>query len=332
VKRSSLSPRSRLASLWPLSGVSREQIRWCYQQLLQREPESEVAVDAHLGCTDFEHLVRSITASPEYQRLRRRRPFRPLPLPPMAVETDASPEQLAEIIARMRQTWQGLGDARPHFSVMTNEAFLPERVASSLDLFWASGDFEAGQVAAIAASHGASLASAVCVEFGCGVGRVTGGLARHCARVHGYDISAPHLALARQRLDALALAHVDLHLCADNVLEPLQPCDLLYSRIVLQHNPPPLMERLVHRFLQCLRPGGLAIFQLPTFAEDYAFSVEKWLQAPVAQDMEMHCLPQSRVLQAVAEHHCELLELREEDSPGDDRYISNLFVVRRRLA
>lgn len=319
----------RLSRLWAGRAVTRQQVIWCYQNLLGREPESEAAIEGHLGCRDFEALVRAFVASAEYLRLRKRRPYRALPLPELRVDVDADEARLAEIVHRMRRTWQGLGETRPHFSVMTSDAFLPDRLDSSLAVFWASGEHEAGQVAALATTHGVDIGQAVCVEYGCGVGRVTGGLAARFARVHGYDISASHLEVAQQRIDELGLRNVSLHLCTDAVCSPLQPCDLLYSRIVLQHNPPPLMERLVRLLLRSLRPGGLAIFQLPTFAEGYGFDLGAWLRAPTPADMEMHCLPQHRVLQAIGQESCQLVELREDDSPGDDRYISNTFIVRR---
>lgn len=47
--------------------VSREDVLWCYRNLLGREPESEAAVQSHLHFRSFRALVRHVVASPEYR-------------------------------------------------------------------------------------------------------------------------------------------------------------------------------------------------------------------------------------------------------------------------
>jgi SAM-dependent methyltransferase len=239
---------------------------------------------------------------------------------------------LQATIERVRGTWTRLGADRPHFSVMTHEQFLPPNLPGSIDHFWASGDLEAAQVAGIVAGHGGVPGGKVCVEYGCGVGRVTGALARYFGHVHGIDISPGHLALASQRMTELGCSNVTLTLCPDTVVGLLPPCDVYYSRIVLQHNPPPLIHALLRAGMAALKPGGLAIFQVPTYAAGYNFNIDAWLAADAPQDMEMHCLPQPTIFQAIAEAGCVPLEVREDDSTGDGRYISNVFVVRRPAA
>ena len=44
----------------------------------------------------------------------------------------------------------------------------------------------------------------------------------------------------------------------------LERVDLVYSLIVLQHNPPPVIRLIVRAFLKALNPGGVAYFQVPT--------------------------------------------------------------------
>jgi SAM-dependent methyltransferase len=319
----------RLANLLPGATIDRDDVDWCYRTLLGRPPESEDALSSHLGMRSFRDLVQSFTGSAEFARVRSPRRFKELPLPPVRIDFEADEAALQEILVRMRGTWQLLGRTRAHYSVMTSEAFLPEHLSQSIELFWESGDDEAAQAVAFAQAQGLVPSEVVCVEFGCGVGRVTGGLGRSFGTVHGCDISDSHLEEARERIQSLGLGNVQLHLCSETLLQPLPACDMLYSRIVLQHNPPPLMVHLVRLMLGALRPGGLAVFQLPTYAEGYAFALDQWLAAPAPQDMEMHCLPQECVLDTITEMGCRLVELREDNSAGDDRYISNLFVVRR---
>lgn len=46
--------------------VSREEIVWCYRNLLGREPESEAAVESLLAQPDFKRLVERLAQSPEF--------------------------------------------------------------------------------------------------------------------------------------------------------------------------------------------------------------------------------------------------------------------------
>lgn len=307
----------------------RDDVVWCYRVLLGREPESEEAVRAHVRRGGLRPLVESFIASAEFAQRRSLRWFHPIPTPQARVDVGANAQQMQAAIAKVRGTWSHLGESRPHHSVLTNDMFLPDSLPIYIDHFWTTGDEEAKQVGALLAAHGASPEGKTCVEYGCGVGRVTTGLARQFVQVHGYDISPGHLAEAEARMRSQGLRNVELHLCADSLLQPLEPCDVFYSRIVFQHNPPPLMATLVRSALDALTPGGIAIFQLPVHATGYTFDLNAWLAAGPADDMEMHCLPQSVVFRIVAEAGCLPLEVREEDSTGDGSYISNLFVVQR---
>jgi acetyltransferase-like isoleucine patch superfamily enzyme len=46
--------------------VTREEIVWCYRNLLGREPESEEAIFAHVNCKNFKDLVAAFTGSAEF--------------------------------------------------------------------------------------------------------------------------------------------------------------------------------------------------------------------------------------------------------------------------
>jgi SAM-dependent methyltransferase len=310
-------------------GLTRDDVIWCYRTLLQREPETEAVVRWHLTASHWRSMVQAFIGSDEFQTRRPTRLFHPLALPPARIDVDIGPERMNAMLAKVRATWRYLGDQAPHFSVLTHDQFRPERLADSIDVFWASGESEATQLVELLARHHVDPADKVCVEFGCGVGRVTVALASRFRQVHGCDISQPHLDQAQVRIDELGLTNVALQRCGDAWPMALPACDVLYSRIVLQHNPPPLMRALIGTLLQSLRPGGLAIFQLPVFAQNYSFDVDAWLRRGENLDMEMHCLPQPEVFAAIAAAGCEPVEVREDDSTGDTRFISNVFFVRR---
>lgn len=322
----------------PSVTVSREEVVWCYRNILGREPESAAVIDAHLA-TDFKTLVADFLGSPEFSEMRvqpaaslaDKVSFQRLDAPPILVETQATDQQMIAATAKVKATWSHLGSLQPHFSVRTEEQFLPENLAGSLADFWRSGETEAALVQRILERHHfAACADKTCVEYGCGVGRMTMGFAHRFARVHGYDISDAHLEHARRRAHEINAANIIFHSCADNFPVHLEACDFFYSHLVLQHNPPPLIAALLRQALCALLPGGLAIFQVPTYGIDYRFRINEWLAASPSADMEMHCLPQQQVFELIALERCVLLEVWEDNSTGaPTRFVSNTFVVRK---
>ena len=107
--------------------------------------------------------------------------------------------------------------------------------------------------------------------------------------------------------------------------------DLIYTRLVLQHNPPPVMERCLVQLLGRLNPGGVAIFQLPTHMPGYSFRPEEYLVALRAgslKSMEMHMLPQRRVFELIQAAGCRVLEIFQDESAGPV-YDSYTFIVQR---
>ena len=257
----------------------------------------------------------------------------PLDAPTMRVDLDAAPSQLSALRDRIGKVWVHLGEACPHYSVLTLKNLFPDNIdQESLDHFWKSGDVEAEVIQTILNRHHfADAGSKTCVEYGCGLGRVTSALAALFAQVHGYDISTTHLELAEKHIQHIGLSNVRFHLCVDDVLsKPLEKCDFFYSRYVFQHNPPPLMRELITAAFRSLLPGGVGIFQIPTYGLDYSFSIGDYLAAEQPLDMEMHCMPQEQVFSIASEEGCEVLEVREDESVGlPGRWISNTFVVRR---
>jgi SAM-dependent methyltransferase len=106
------------------------------------------------------------------------------------------------------------------------------------------------------------------------------------------------------------------------------PFDLWFSRIVLQHNSPPIIALILRRALSLLAPGGVAVFQVPTYAKNYAFMLDRYL-GRLDQDgqIEMHVLPQHVVFAIAAEAGCVALEVLEDGSIGIANWQSSTFAV-----
>jgi len=314
--------------------VTRDEVIWAYRLLLGRYPESESVIQHHTQCVNIEALRENFMLSAEFSNIlfstnKSTFPLLPLDVAKIEVDTTASDAQLIALIGKIKAVWTHLGISRPHFSVLTHPQFLPENLSGSINEFWESGEQEAERLERILARYEFfSLATKTCVEFGCGVGRVTMSIARRFARVHGYDISPGHLSHADKRAAEEAIYNVSLHQCSETFLAALHECDVFYSMIVFQHNPPPLISRLIRNALHSLKSGGIAVFQVPTYQNGYRFETAEWLRTDHALEMQMHCVPQQHIFEIVGEENCKLLEVREDNWTGaPDQFISNTFII-----
>ena len=153
-------------------------------------------------------------------------------------------------------------------------------------------------------------------------------LAKEFREVTAIDISESHLAMAREVASASGRQNTRLALARVPEFGMTEPFDLWFSYIVLQHNPPPVIALVLRRMFAMLAAGGIAIFQVPTYAPGYAFDVAKYLAAPKSGTIEVHCLPQSVVFRLADEAGCMPLEMREDEAMGYP-WLSNMFVFAR---
>jgi SAM-dependent methyltransferase len=161
---------------------------------------------------------------------------------------------------------------------------------------------------------------------------VTYWLSKRFDWVFGYDISRSHLDLADHHLTGLGVKNVSLtQVRFPRDLENLPKVDLVYSIMVLQHNPPPIIAAIIRQFMRALNRGGIAFFQVPTYRKDYYFRLSNYLKQTVRHEMEMHVLPQHIVFNILAEENGKIIEVLEDELTGlrcGER--SNTFVVKKR--
>ncbi len=317
--------------------VSREQVVEAYRLILGREPESEEAISNNMAAhQDVESLRLAMLHSPEFRRVALYSPWL-LPLdecPRIDVETETGGgDGLRLLFERVAQSWNALGASEPYWSVLTDEAFRLDSFNQHARLYLESGQNDVVRLMAWLERNGVKPESlGGCLEFGCGTGRITRWLAKSFAQVVACDVSEPHLKLAREHLENAGCRNVEFLLTGTlGSLDDLPPADLIFSVIVLQHNPPPLMAHILRKLLGALRPGGVAFFQVPTYARGYRFEVAKYLRSKVRADcVEMHVLPQAEVFSIIASRSCETLEVLPDGCVGDPDWISHTFLVRKR--
>jgi ubiquinone/menaquinone biosynthesis C-methylase UbiE len=110
---------------------------------------------------------------------------------------------------------------------------------------------------------GADPRGGVCVELGCGFGRMTEALAERFDRVLALDVSPAMLERARE---SVAAKNVEFRLVSGLRLEPLDDgsADAVVCYLVLQHMPRKrIVLGLLREIGRVLRPGGEAYLQLP---------------------------------------------------------------------
>lgn len=286
---------------------TRDEVRLAYYLLLGREPESDAIVDSHVAAHDnLASLRDGFVASPEFaarhdlsDRLEQAfaaRIARGYFAPPGSVEVTVEPDVAARLAARIRDQWTKLGESDPFWSVLTDEDFRADRIdAVARKRFDKSGEHSAQLIDLTAARSGIAPPTGLCVELGCGVGRITRHLAKRFDRVIAVDISPGNLALCERYMAEQGVRNVETRLIRDiEELAALPTVDFFYSMIVLQHNPPPIQHRLLELLLGKIGRGGQCLFQTVADLPGYSFDAESYLSSP-SPAMEIHSLPMATV-------------------------------------
>lgn len=146
----------------------------------------------------------------------------------------------------MRSTWDALAGADSH-------VYVGDPVSG------------AGELASLFGRLGADPRGGVCVEVGCGPGRMTGELAGRFDRVVALDVSPAMVERARGAVDA---QNVEFRVVPGDRLAgvPDESADVIVCYLVLQHLPRrSLVGDYLREFARVLKPGGEAFVQLPVF-------------------------------------------------------------------
>ena len=213
---------------------------------------------------------------------------------------------------RVRRDWEQWGRDDPLFAVYTKAG--TEGGGWDVDEFLASGQADVDGLVEQRRAAGVEFPAGPALDFGCGVGRLTSALTRHFGEVHGVDISEPMLAQARDlatRLDSQPTFHVN-HQPNLGLFEDGRFAFVL-SLIVLQHMPQDIALGYVREFLRVLRPGGIAVFQIPEAHGSPERLLDERRLSPSTRNrlvqlkarllrrpaMEMHPIPAATVLDEV---------------------------------
>jgi SAM-dependent methyltransferase len=245
---------------------------------------------------------------------------------------------------QLRRHWDALARVDPYFAVLTDSGKQGNRWAS--DEFFRTGVAEADSDMARIRQLAPDLPLRHALDFGCGAGRLTQGLARHFARVTGVDISGRMVDLAREQNHDARVAFVhnprpDLRAFGDNSF------DLVCSRITLQHIAPRYTRRYLREFVRVLSPGGVMLAQVPARVpagdppERLRFSFwppTLWMRTKRyvryhrpgwfsgTPKMQMYAVPREEVLGWLAAAGAEVLSVERDEHEG----LENLTYIARK--
>ncbi len=232
-----------------------------------------------------------------------------------------------------QKNWDQLGKDDPLWVILTD----PSRKGGRWEAkeFFAIGEQEIDEhVIEYLKARKIPVARGAALDFGCGVGRLTQGLARHFEEVHGVDISPSMIEHARRfnRYESKVQYHVNNtpHLAdfKDNSI------DLIYSNITLQHIEPRHAKRFIEDFIRVLRPGGLAIFQViePTFIRSlvpqFAVTLYRNMKHRGKAYFGMFGVSQREIERLVTERGAEVVEVGR--TAFTLRWVSCKFCVRKK--
>jgi ubiquinone/menaquinone biosynthesis C-methylase UbiE len=153
--------------------------------------------------------------------------------------------------------WEEMAAIDPLWAIMS----APEKRFGSWEIneFLRTGEEEISSLMQSAAELALPQQRRRAIDFGCGVGRLTRVLRNYFPECHGVDISSGMLQKARQLAPQCEFREAnDLRSFA------AQSADLIYSSLVLQHQPDKThVIALIQDMVRVLAPGGLLVFQMP---------------------------------------------------------------------
>ena len=254
-------------------------------------------------------------------------------LPPNTIDFDLTAAEKHALWVHIAGVWSRMGETDPYWSVITLDQYRRSNISRSeqIEQFYETGRADAERIESYLTRNGRPFPeNEVCVDYGCGVGRVTLWLARRCRRVLAVDVSKSHLDLARQYLAAQGITNVDFCLVRTlDDLKILQGVKFFHSLMAFQHNPPPLIADILSAVFSGLSAGGCAIFQVPTYAGGYSWDYRRYVaQLMPEKRMELHVLPQWKVFDLAEKAGCKTLEVQPDSfvKVGVPHWISNTFL------
>ena len=245
----------------------------------------------------------------------------------------------------VRATWERIGHDDPLWAVLFWEG--QEGGRWDVAEFFDTGERDVERFLEEARVIGAEPELGCALDFGCGVGRLSRALARRFQSVDGVDISEAMVEQAERLVGA------EFPNCAFTASDrpslafPDGRFDFVLSNIVLQHMPSQYAVSYVSEFLRVLRPGGIAIFQIPSEELTRSASTNRAIRAVInslpsqwreelhrrrrprrERELPLYGIPREKVIRAVEHRGGHLLACIKDQAAGPT-WLSYHYIVQR---
>jgi SAM-dependent methyltransferase len=165
-------------------------------------------------------------------------------------------------LSALQKVWDDWARTDPLWAILSDPSKSHGRW--DRDEFFSTGRDEIRSVMQDLSERGISVRRNRCLDFGCGIGRLTQALAEFFEACDGVDISPTMIREAQASNGHPDRCSFWLNDQADLAIFPSNSFDFIYSNIVLQHIEPDVSQRYVREFVRLLTDDGIAVFQVPS--------------------------------------------------------------------
>ncbi len=165
-------------------------------------------------------------------------------------------EKQSSAFKAVETLYEDLGENQAFWAVMTYPEYLDDQ---NEDAFFESGREEIQTQISRLSELDFEFQKGRCLDFGCGVGRLTNALAEHFKEAVGVDVSSTMIERAKQ-IRRRGNTQFVLNKREDLAQLVEASFDFVYSNKTIQHIPYPASRNYIKDFFRLLKPGGLAVF------------------------------------------------------------------------
>lgn len=326
--------------------ISEEIIRLAYMFFLNRNPENSKSIKIKQNkYKNIGELREKFLKSEEFFKKTKHLFFaKILDMHVEAKKLDIDVSVIEDLLNRLfnktKMVWTKLGKDEPYWSVLTSNRYKCSEIGqNSIDQFYKTGKKDVGLIELALTRNNININRLKsCLEYGCGIGRMTIWLAGLFSKVIALDFSRSHLDFLKIKCLEKEIKNIDtFHLKSVEGLDDIESIDLIISLLTLQHNPPPVLAYIIDKLLKKLNHRGVAIFNVPSYRENYEFKIEDYLdklqrleRKKEQPKMEMHILPQKKVFEIVEEAKCSVIEVIRDKHGAWTGFISTRYFVQKK--
>jgi SAM-dependent methyltransferase len=175
---------------------------------------------------------------------------------------DDATDRSHQALVRLGAEWDELAAVDPLWAVLSNPAMRGGKWDAAD--FLASGQADVDRLLAAARRHDRPKTLHRALDFGCGAGRLSLGLATNAEEVVGVDVSPEMTRVAGRLAAGIPNVSFQVNDRPDLGIFPDAWFDVVLTLIVLQHLPSrDLVKRMVAELVRVTAPDGIAIIHVP---------------------------------------------------------------------